>query len=62
MSSQFNNCATMDNKKTDFQESFEDDLEWEFLAATIAEEIELEYFNKGKFVEDSKESKDFKKE
>ena len=49
MSSQFNNCASMEKKEltvNDCQESFEDDPEWESFATNIAEEIELQYFNK----------------
>ena len=68
MSSQFNNCASMEKKEltvNDCQETFEDDLEWEMLAATVSEEIELEYFRKtsiGKSVKNVQGSEDIKKE
>ena len=65
MSSQLNNCTDMEKKKltmNDSQEIFEDDPEWEGVAATIAEEIELEYnkTSNGNSVKIDQESLDIK--
>ena len=68
MSSQFNNCASMEKNEltvNDCQETFEDDPQWEVLAATVCKEIELEYLKKtstGKSVKNALGSEDIKKD
>ena len=64
MNSQSNNSMEKNTLTVnDCQDTFEYDLEWEGLAATVAEEIELEYFSKtsdGTSARNDQESEDIK--